>query len=267
MEPFPEYFLPRAFATRPSPAIIAAGQSLTLEAGRAAPAAGAGGGAGVRREVWVSQGAPTQLWTAAAWNYWIQAQGQRAHVLASKNAQTNAAGAVAAGRAAATTVASSRCETDASAVLRGVPLSERARYCPSASTLSASSSAAVTTPRAWPASVFACLDGSALLWLSAVNDDYCDCTDGSDERGTGACAHSDEEHSFQAPTFECESMDRGGGAGAARASVARIPVSMVDDGVCDCCDGSDETSGIVQCKNTCTTIRDRRSPMQSAWQP
>lgn len=274
LDPFPEYFLPRAVAARPSAALLSAGQSLALDGGRAAP------GEGALREEWLSQGAHTQLWTAAAWNYWIQAQGQRAHVLASKTAQSGAALSVGAlGRAA--TAVSSRCDKDASAVLRGVPLSERARYCPSASTLSSSSpsaaraleapsaaavGAASAAPRAWPASVFACLDGSALLWLSSVNDDYCDCTDGSDERGTAACAHSDEEHSFQAPTFECLSMDRsGGGAGAARASVARIPVSMVDDGVCDCCDGSDEASEIVTCKNTCTTIRDRRAPVQSAW--
>lgn len=34
---------------------------------------------------------------------------------------------------------------------------------------------------------FACLDGSAVVPFAAVNDDYCDCPDGSDEPGTSAC--------------------------------------------------------------------------------
>ncbi|CAB3997087.1 Glucosidase 2 subunit beta, partial [Paramuricea clavata] len=32
-----------------------------------------------------------------------------------------------------------------------------------------------------PSKDFTCLDGSQLLSFSSVNDDYCDCTDGSDE--------------------------------------------------------------------------------------
>jgi len=34
---------------------------------------------------------------------------------------------------------------------------------------------------------FTCLDGSVTVPFALVNDDYCDCRDGSDEPGTSAC--------------------------------------------------------------------------------
>lgn len=34
----------------------------------------------------------------------------------------------------------------------------------------------------------------------------------------------------------------------------RIYSSMVDDGVCDCCDGSDERKGYVSCANSCLEL-------------
>lgn len=37
---------------------------------------------------------------------------------------------------------------------------------------------------------FICRDGILNISWSAVNDDYCDCNDGSDEPGTGACANT-----------------------------------------------------------------------------
>lgn len=85
----------------------------------------------------------------------------------------------------------------------------------------------------YSASTFSCLDGSKTgLPLSVINDDYCDCPDGSDEPGTSACANG---------RFFC----------ANKSSKSKyIAASLVNDGVCDCCDGSDEwASG--KCQNTC----------------
>ena len=61
-----------------------------------------------------------------------------------------------------------------------------------------------------------------------VNDDYCDCPDdGSDEPSTGACSGS---------VFVCSDQTRSKGHDKA----SSIPGSRINDGVCDCCDGSDE---------------------------
>eukprot|EP00971_Amphidinium_carterae_P180579 3581491-Amphidinium_carterae.1 len=65
--------------------------------------------------------------------------------------------------------------------------------------------------------------------FDSVNDDYCDCNDGSDEPGTNACARG---------RFYC--INQG--------SVPQtIPTILVDDGVCDCCDGSDEVDASSIC--------------------
>ena len=67
--------------------------------------------------------------------------------------------------------------------------------------------------------LFTCLDKSERIPFRMVNDDYCDCPDGSDEPSTSACPGQ---------TFHCSH------------SGAVVPSSRVNDGVCDCCDGSDE---------------------------
>ncbi|EGF83209.1 hypothetical protein BATDEDRAFT_21703 [Batrachochytrium dendrobatidis JAM81] len=73
-----------------------------------------------------------------------------------------------------------------------------------------------------PQSVFKCLSDSTSIPYSALNDDYCDCADGSDEPGTSACAN------IQQSVWICSKSKK------------HIPSSRVDDGICDCCDSSDE---------------------------
>eukprot|EP00887_Chlorella_sp_A99_P006740 scaffold3.g6740.t1 len=130
---------------------------------------------------------------------------------------------------------------------------------------------------------FTCLDGKKRVPFAQVNDDYCDCFDGSDEPGTSACSNS---------KFYCP--NRG-------AVPIKLNASMVDDGICgalvfemlcsfvlffgqfcsdqqatigssamdccgcvcavacdwrealaDCCDGSDERPG--RCPNRCKEV-------------
>lgn len=81
--------------------------------------------------------------------------------------------------------------------------------------------------------VIKCKDGSKKINRSQLNDDFCDCPDGSDEPGTSACPNG---------RFYCR-------------NAGHMPLilfsSRVNDGICDCCDGSDEYDGTVKCPNTC----------------
>lgn len=71
---------------------------------------------------------------------------------------------------------------------------------------------------------FVCFSTKEEIEFERINDDYCDCPlDGSDEPGTSAC---------NSGIFYCEAYSL--------KLPGRIPSYKVNDGYCDCCDGSDE---------------------------
>ena len=73
---------------------------------------------------------------------------------------------------------------------------------------------------------FTCQSSQEIIPVSQLNDEYCDCEDGSDEPLTSACSftqfHCRFGHVIDHPNWKV------------------IPSSRVNDGICDCCDGSDE---------------------------
>jgi protein kinase C substrate 80K-H len=101
---------------------------------------------------------------------------------------------------------------------------------------------------------FICKASQKIIPSNLVNDDYCDCSDGSDEPGTGniltvslqrnnllwvaACAKG---------MFHCVNKDFKG---------MDITASKVNDGVCDCCDGSDEYDNLAAtvCPINCAAL-------------
>lgn len=108
--------------------------------------------------------------------------------------------------------------------------------------------------------VFVCSDGSREFADTAVNDDFCDCPDGSDEPGTSACAGLPAVSLAKGWGFACNWWQpaltveiAGGGHIDNIEAVWGILVrhSAVNDGICDCCAGEDEWHGVVVCPDRC----------------
>lgn len=88
-----------------------------------------------------------------------------------------------------------------------------------------------------------------------LNDDYCDCPDGSDEPGTAACVGIKDYEIRKKLTFYCANKGHIPG---------RLPSNRVNDGICDsdlCCDGSDEEDG--NCPNVCEEMAADRAQKET----
>jgi len=100
---------------------------------------------------------------------------------------------------------------------------------------------------------FSCLSGDGpALSSQVVNDGFCDCTDGSDEPGTGACAGQENT------LFYCKNEG---------STPRRIYASRVGDGICDCCDGSDEAELAARHPNLGREMQQTRTWMGTSSTP
>ncbi|KAK0545536.1 hypothetical protein OC845_005058 [Tilletia horrida] len=126
----------------------------------------------------------------------------------------------------------------ASAVVLALPLASSVGAAASVKGV-APSDAHLYAPIAGKTDTWKCLNSTQQIKHSAINDNYCDCEDGTDEPGTSACPQS---------RFYC-------------ANEGHIPAyilsSRVGDGICEpeCCDGSDEADNPNKnCPNVCAKI-------------
>lgn len=78
---------------------------------------------------------------------------------------------------------------------------------------------------------FKCMFSMEVISFDQINDDYCDCLDGTDEPGTNAC-HNGQFYCRRQRSF--------------KNFPKRVPSNRVNDGICDCCDGSDEWQNKVK---------------------
>ncbi|KAF2006918.1 glucosidase 2 subunit beta precursor [Amniculicola lignicola CBS 123094] len=112
---------------------------------------------------------------------------------------------------------------------------------------------------------FTCISNPSIkIPVSRLNDDYCDCPDGSDEPGTSACAFISPlsppspsevtvgqfDEALALPGYYCKNKGH---------IPSYIPFTNVNDGACDydlCCDGSDEWEAVggLKCEDRCAKI-------------
>ena len=89
------------------------------------------------------------------------------------------------------------------------------------------------------------------------NDDFCDCYDGSDEIDTSACSgvvnKEYSSHLLSNSKFNKKYYYKCQGSGILNIT---IPQSRIGDGICDCCDGSDEINTLfsIKCPNVCNDL-------------
>ena len=87
--------------------------------------------------------------------------------------------------------------------------------------------------------MFQCAKGGKSIPTSHLNDEYCDCDDGEDEPGTSACSVSRERATYYCG-WKHNSRSEASDAGLDH----MLFPSRVNDGVCDCCDGNDESGSV-----------------------